>query len=236
MNTFLWPFTYLINYFFPTFKNINEFNDLIYFDFETSGLNPYHDKIIEYALIQEENEEYDIDDPKSYSDNMYITKLVNPETKFEKKITEITGIHPDELEDEDNINMGIPNMMGFINYKMKTRDIYMVAHNCDGFDKLFLINNIKNYNDTHEVQIEYKHIKFIDSLNLCKKLLPDIKSYSLKNMSKHFNISSGTHRAMSDTIALRDLYHKLIEKLSEELSQDKEYLLYNPQVIYDYIY
>ena len=55
-------------------------------------------------------------------------------------------------------------------------------------------------------------------------------------MSKHFNISSGTHRAMSDTIALRELYHKLIEKLAEELVQDKEYLLYNPQVIYDYIY
>ena len=236
MNTFLWPFTYIINYFFPRFKNTNEFNDLIYFDFETSGLNPYHDKIIEYAFIQEEDEEYNINDTESYSDNMYITRLVNPETKFEKKITEITGIYPSELEDKDNINTCLPDMMSFINYKMKTRDIYMVAHNCDGFDKLFLINNIKNYNETHENKLDYTHIKFIDTLNLCKKLLPDIKSYSLKNMTQYFNISSGTHRAMSDTIALRELYIELMKLLSEELPYTTEHLLYNPDIVYEYIY
>jgi len=54
MHSFLWPFTYFINYFFPENKNPEDLNDLIYFDFETTGLNPYHDKIIEYAFIQEE--------------------------------------------------------------------------------------------------------------------------------------------------------------------------------------
>ena len=239
MYTFLWPFTYLIKYFFPDNKNPEDINDLIYFDFETTGLNPYHDKIIEYAFIQEEDESYenfDINDPDLYSNNEYITNLVNPETKFEKKITEITGIHPDELEHENTIDIELPKMMKFINYDMKSRDVYLVAHNCDGFDKIFLLTQLKKYNSTHKTQIEFKHIKFIDSLNLCKKLLPDIKSYSLKNMAKHFEIKSGTHRALSDTIALRELYIHLIELLGEELYIDKDYLLHTPNIVYDYIY
>ena len=120
---------------------------------------------------------------------------------------------------------------------MNTKHIYLVAHNCDSFDKLFLFEAIKKYNksDKHK-HIEYKHINFIDSLNLCKKLLPDIKSYSLKNITKHFNINPGTHRAMSDTIALRELYHHLITQLSTELGYDTNYVLNTPSIVYDYLY
>ena len=114
MISFLWPFTYIINYFFPENKNPIDLSDLIYFDFETTGLNPYHDKIIEYAFIQEEEgETYDIDNDESYKNNTFITELVNPEVKFEKKITEITGIHPEELEDKDSIRCELPKMMKF---------------------------------------------------------------------------------------------------------------------------
>ena len=237
MYTFLWPFAYIIKYFFPENKNPCDYSELIYFDFETTGLNPYHDKIIEYAFIQEENETYDPNDPETYINNTYITDLVNPKQKFEKKISEITGIHPDELEDKETIETQLPNIMKFINYDMNTKSIYLVAHNCDGFDKLFLTNNIKHCNQSEQnEQIEYKHIYYIDTLNLCKKLLPDIKSYSLKNMTKHFDIKSGTHRAMSDTIALRELYHYLIQILAAELGYETQYLLNTPSIVYDYIY
>jgi len=229
MHSFLWPFTYIINYFFPENKNPDDLNDLIYFDFETTGLNPYHDKIIEYAFIQEEpDESYDGD----YKHNTYINELINPKIKFDKKITDITGIHPEELENKEDIYSQLPNIMSFINYSMKTKEIYLVAHNCDSFDRLFLINAIKNYGEP----IDYKHIKFIDTLNLCKILLPNIKSYSLKNMTNHFNITPGEHRAMSDTIALRELYHKLIECLSKRINMDTNYILQNPSIVYEYIY
>ena len=85
MYTFLWPFAYIIKYLFPENKNPSDYSDLIYFDFETTGLNPYHDKIIEYAFIQEEDETYDINDKDSYKNNTYITELINPNQKFEKK-------------------------------------------------------------------------------------------------------------------------------------------------------
>ena len=236
MISFLWPFSYIINYFFPENKNPIDFSDLIYFDFETTGLNPYHDQIIEYALIQEEGDTYDIDNEESYNNNTYICELVNPEVKFEKKITDITGIHPEELEYEETINYELPKMMKFINYSMNSKNIYMVAHNCDSFDRLFLLTQLKKYNETNEESLDYKHIMFIDSLNLCKKLLPDTKSYSLKNMTHHFKIKSGTHRALSDTIALRELYIKLMELLEKELNINKQYLLHTPSIVYDYIY
>tara|TARA_B110000967_G_C18831763_1_gene534456 strand:+ start:815 stop:1525 length:711 start_codon:yes stop_codon:yes gene_type:complete len=236
MSSFLWPFTYIINYFFPETKNLSELSDLIYFDFETTGLNPYHNKIIEYAFIQEEGEDYDINDSESYVDNTFISELVNPENKFDKKITDITGIHPDELENMSTIDIELPKMMNFINYDMKSKQIYLVAHNCDSFDRLFLLTQLKKYNSTHEPTIDFKHIMFIDSLNLCKKLLPDAKSYSLKNMTQKFKIKSGNHRALSDTIALRELYINLMELLEKELNIDKNVLLDTPSIVYDYIY
>ena len=229
MHSFLWPFIYIINYFFPENKNPKDLSDLIYFDFETTGLNPYHDKIIEYAFIQEEEgETYD----SNYEQNTYINNLINPKIKFEKKITDITGIHPEELIEKDDIYTHLPIIMNFINYNMKSKDIYLVAHNCDSFDRLFLINVLKNHSDT----IDYKHIKFIDTLNLCKILLPNIKSYSLKNMTKHFNIKPGYHRSMSDTIALRELYHKLVECLAKKINMDTNYILQTPSIVHEFIY
>lgn len=231
---FLWPFVYIIKYFFPDSKNDSDKNDLIYFDFETTGLNPYHDKIIEYSFIQEENEEYE--NEAQYENNTYISSLVNPRVKFDKKITDITGIYPDDLKTKSSINKHILHIDRFINYSFYDKDIYLVAHNCDSFDKLFLIENIKTYNRIYEKQIQHKHLKYIDTLSLCKKLIPRSKSYSMKAMCDYFNIEPGTHRSMSDTIALRKLYHKLIEKMSVQLNLNKDFILFNPEIVYNYIY
>jgi len=55
-------------------------------------------------------------------------------------------------------------------------------------------------------------------------------------MAHHFKIKSGTHRALSDTIALRELYLKLMELLEKELNINKDYLLHTPSIVYKYIY
>jgi len=234
MRAFLYPFTSLIDYFFP--KYTLESSDLIYFDFETTGLNPYHNKIIEYAFIQEElDEEYDTE-PINES-NTYITDLVNPKVKFDKKISEITGIHPDELINEETIYHHIKEIMNFINYDMKNKKIYLVAHNCDSFDKLFLINAIKKYNKKNpNDSIEYKHLVYIDTLNMAKKLLPNLRSYSLKNLADYFNIKEGKHRALSDTVCLRNVYYKLVEILSEKININTKYIIANPSIVMEYLY
>ena len=67
---------------------------VIFFDFETTGLNPYHEKIIEYAFLKGEGDKEE-----------YIDSLVNPKKKFDKKVTDITGIHPDMLQEEETIEI-----------------------------------------------------------------------------------------------------------------------------------
>lgn len=208
------------------FSDLVKENEIIYFDFETTGLNPYHANIIDYAfLFEEEN-----------SEETYIESLVNPQTKFEKVITDITGIHPEELEDKPIIEKQIPNIYYFINYEHRqiaSKPIptaYMVAHNCDGFDKVFLM---RLFEDRKKYPL-VKNWKFIDTLPLAKKLLPNLKSHSLKSLSTHFNIKAGTHRALSDTICLKKVFHELVNMLCAKESHIKSYYMENPKKIIDY--
>ena len=206
-------------------------NEIIYYDFETTGLNPYHNKIIEYAFLEHDS-------------NYYITELVNPECKFEKKITDITGIHPDDLEDETPIEAHITNIINFITPEDRPIGFqtYLIAHNNDGFDKIFLNETINRINQNPSSKFPLPRLKIdcqhIDTLLLAKKLLPELNSHSLKNLAIHFKIKAGTHRALDDTKCLREVYIKLLEVLS---TKDRTYgnsmtLIENPDIVYDYLY
>ena len=99
----------IFNYMSLAKEKLIEFNpnvdkdEVIYFDFETTGLNPYHNKIIEYCFMIEDND---------YSE---ISDIVDPEEKIEKKITDITNIHPDMFEGKDNIDAHILKIYNFAN-------------------------------------------------------------------------------------------------------------------------
>ena len=197
-------------------------NKIIYFDFETTGLNVYHDRIIEYAFVKEDGS--DITETPS----QIIGSLVNPGVKFEKKITEITGIHPDQLEDKEPIETHKDNIMSFIRsepQRFAHDDTYFVAHNCLSFDKFFLKRLFPK---------EHRW-KFVDTLLLAKKLMPEHSGFSQSNLAKHFKIEDGGHRATSDTICVRKLYHKLLEMLASKTAQSEDYYLKNPDNVLDYI-
>ena len=207
------------------FQTVCDIDEVIYFDFETTGLNPYHDKIIEYAFLVDEDD----------NDETNINSLVNPKQKFEKKITDITGIHPEELVDKDSIQQHLYKIYNFVDGEhsksicnVKFPDIYLVAHNCHGFDELFIREMFKN------TDYNIQNWKFIDTLLLSKKLLPGLKSYSLDNLSKHFTTDKGNHRALDDTKALKQVYHCLLEKLANEKRVTKQYLIDHPKVVLNY--
>ena len=239
----------LTKYFYRIFSNPQ--NEIIYFDFETTGLNPYHDKIIEYAFLSEcyydnldENNDVFLNTPideisKRPLDGTenFINELVNPEIKFEKKITEITNIHPEDLENKKSIDEHIPIIENFINYNDTNYDKipYLVAHNCDSFDKIFLKTCIKEYEENNTC-VDSKNWRYIDTLSLSKKVLPNIRSYSLKSLSSHFNVDPGTHRALSDTVCLKKVFTELVKLVADDLEHSYEYLMKNPEIIYNYIY
>ena len=204
------------------FSHLNN-SETIYFDFETTGLNPFHEKVIDYAFIQE-------------STGQFVESLVNPNTKFEKIITDITGIHPDELEDKQPMEAHssvIEQFLKDIQKNVPFTQIFLVAHNSDGFDKFFLERIFKlNKQASHKLT----NYNYIDSLLLAKKLYPTIRSYSLANLATKFDIKAGTHRALSDTKCLQQVYHSLLEELSSQTKLTKEYYLENPEHVYNYIY
>jgi DNA polymerase III epsilon subunit-like protein len=236
----------------------NNKEETIYFDLETTGLNPYHNKIIEYAFICEEHEVDNIettdnmrdkinetnymnsseDIDNEYSNDNYITSLVNPETKFDRKITNITNIHPDQLEDKPTIDKCLLDITHFINYDSDkySKTSYLVAHNCDSFDKIFLKNAITNYQDTTNTELDTQNWKYIDTVLFAKKLYPNLFSYSLKNLSNLFKIKDGDHRALNDAKCLQKVYHNLLLKLTNKIDKTYDSLIENPSIVYDYIY
>ena len=189
----------------------------IFYDFETTGLNQYHDKIIEYCFINFNGDK--------------ITTLIDPETKISDKIQRITKINNEMVEGKPKIWQDIPNIVSFIQNSFRFN--YLIAHNGDNFDKIFLHTQLKKY-DQNCLNYNWKHI---DTLLLAKKLLPNQKSYSLKALLEHFKINlQNSHRAEDDTLALQSLYSELCKLISEEITIGSEELISTPSIVYNYLY
>jgi DNA polymerase-3 subunit alpha (Gram-positive type) len=192
---------------------------LFYYDFETTGLNPYHEKIIEYSFIRQDNEA--------------IQSLINPKAKFSDKIEMITQITNSMVEQAPTIEEKKDEITSFLNI-YNSECVYLVAHNNSNFDRFFFKNIYKS--DAVLGPILNTKVKYIDSIHLAKYLLPELKTFNLKFLCKKFNIVPGTHRAMDDTIALKLLFERLVWTLSfmKDIEYDK--LIKNPQMIYDILY
>ena len=82
----------------------NSENETIYFDFETTGLNQFHLKIIEYAFLIED---FESENKVNYNEksDVLITSLINPKIKFDKI---------DEELDIENNNIPITKLFNWI--------------------------------------------------------------------------------------------------------------------------
>jgi len=201
---------------------------VVFLDFETSGLNPYHDDIIEIAIKQMNN------------DNSFST-LVHPQSNecISQQITALTGISNELLRKE-----GIPwktayselnDFLRSILQKSPDGKLYIVAHNGETFDFLFLKRIFNDLNKLNIKTVNQKNIVYIDSLLLSRRLLKRV-SYKQETLCKTYNINTkGNHRALNDVRALEELYTKLCEILNKELNSRRN-VLENNQMIYDYIH
>ena len=195
--------------------------DVFFYDLETTGLNQYHDKIIEYTFLNQKG------------DN--ITSLVNPYKNktylpLNQKLKILTKISDDMIKDSPKFGDLLPSIIDFLG---NSDSKYLVSHNNDIFDKIFLKNILKK----QKYDINKLNLKFIDTLLLSKKLIPDLKSYSLKNVCTHLKIPfKSTHRTLEDTKMVAKLYKKLLEKLSENENVKIDDLVNNPELVYNYLY
>tara|TARA_B100001287_G_scaffold262584_1_gene252634 strand:+ start:1798 stop:2424 length:627 start_codon:yes stop_codon:yes gene_type:complete len=203
-------------------------NTKIILDFETSGLNPYHDDIIEVAMKLSDS-----------SDNF--ESLIKPKSNepISQQITNITGITNRMLAENghewqevyESMNAWLWTIYNF----SENNKITIISHNGKTFDFIFLKRIFSELNNLGIKTIPIKNIIFVDSLLLAKRLIPGRYSYKQSALCQTYNIQcEGSHRALNDIIALEKLYKKLCDILNIELNKRRD-PYNNPDMILDYI-
>ena len=165
----------------------------VVFDLETFGLNSHKNEIIEIGAIKLKGTRI-IDTFSSF---------VNPNKIIPKKISELTHITQDMVDNAPTIEDVLPKFLEF------TKDAVMVAHN-SAFDMGFIRREAKKY-----LGIDYNPA-VIDTLQMARDLYPDLKGYNLDRLNKTFKLSlENHHRAIDDAQSTAKLFVMFLEKYIE---------------------
>ena len=196
-------------------------------DFETSGLNPYHEDVIEIAM-------------KVLGSEEQFTCLLEPKSNecISQTITTLTGITNKMLAKK-----GLPwsdayrQMNAWLfSVKGDNEKISIVSHNGESFDFIFLKRMLSDLRDLKIKPFPIHKIVFADTLLLARRLIPGMSTYRQSTLCQQYNIETkGSHRALNDVIALEKLYVVLTSKLHDKLSKRRNPIEY-PQMIHDYIH
>ena len=167
-------------------------SNFIAFDFETTGLDPGRDKIIEVAAIKF------IDGKVS---DRYV-ELINPQIDIPNHITEITGISNSMVVSSPKEEEIVGELISFIG------EMPLVAHNIH-FDIKFL-SQLSNLAGSEEI----KNAQY-DTLQLARSVLFDQPVFNLSALSDYFELSSdGAHRAENDAENTGFIFLELLKEVS----------------------
>ncbi len=155
-------------------------------DLETTGLDPKTDRILEIGAVFVENGR----EAGSFS------RLVNPRREITEKVTELTGITGQMVENCPDISQILPEFLELCG------DSPILGHNIL-FDFRFLKRAALNCGLTFERS-------GIDTLALCRKFMPAGEKKNLQAACRHFQVETErAHRALDDARAAHRLYQKL---------------------------
>ena len=168
-------------------------NTFVVFDVETTGFSPIDDRIIEMGAVK-------IQDGKVI-DNF--SEFTDPGFHIPYRITELTTI-------DDATVAGCPSFDNILDKFMDfCKDSVLVAHNAE-FDISFIKSSM------HRMGIHFDY-EYIDTLELSRYLLPDLKKHKLDVLTSMFNINlENHHRAIDDATATGFVFLKLLDLLKEQ--------------------
>ena len=166
----------------------------VVFDIETTGLSKENESITEIGAVK-------VQDGKIID---RFSTFVNPERPIPSEITKLTGITDEMVADAPVITEILPKFLEFC------RDAVLVAHNAN-FDTGFI-----RLNAERKCGIEVKNT-ILDTLELSRALLPDLKKHKLNIICEHLGVSlEGHHRAVNDAEATAEVFLKFIDMLVEK--------------------
>jgi DNA polymerase III epsilon subunit family exonuclease len=174
--------------------------DLVIFDFETTGLDYDRDRIIEFGAIKVRGGEV----VKEYWSLCSTSVLVS------EQIQKMTGITPEMLESKPDFNECLPDFLAFMENSV------LVAHNAD-FDMSFL----KSACHRMGIDLEWP---CICTLKLARELLPDLERKNLDTLAEHYGLTfEARHRSIGDAKVTLAVLHQMIENEGSYLRTWKEF-------------
>jgi DNA polymerase III epsilon subunit family exonuclease len=166
---------------------------IVFWDLETSGLNPYHDQIIEIAALDNQGGRFH--------------SLIRAMKPLSAKVREITGISDEMLREQPTLEETLPEVISFL-----SGADWLVGHNSMKFDIFFMRAALSRYPGLLQTFNQHRHL---DTLAIAQLRHPNINSYSLATLCKYFSIKQeGAHRAMDDAIATMSLFNRLVSQAS----------------------
>ncbi len=165
--------------------------EIIVFDLETTGLKPSECEIIEVAALLVRGGEI----AGSFHTH------VKPQGVISAEITGLTGITNEMVQNSPAIEEVLPAFLAFCGERP------LCAHNAD-FDISFIRAACE------KMGIE-RNFCSIDTVELSRALLPELKKHKLNIVAEHFGFTFEHHRADADTEVLAKIFFRLCEKLEQ---------------------
>jgi len=159
-------------------------------DFETTGLNPCTDSIIEFALARYE---------KGVLREKF-SSLCKPDSEIPEEITKITGITNNMVKNKPNFRKFVKDIIDFIGYQP------IIGHNIS-FDLRFF----KAQLDRMNIKIDFSDFLIIDTLLLSRTFLFYLPGFSLSSICSSLDIKGFEfHRAVDDVTATGEIFSRII--------------------------
>lgn len=155
---------------------------LVFLDFETTGLEANKDHIIEIGALKVDEEGFE----------HTFSMLVKPPVPIQPKITQITGITNEMVEEAQPLSAIIQSLYDFIGHSK------IIAHNAD-FDIPWLIYHLRE----HQLTLNGNDV--LCTLKWARKV--NEPHCSLGALSKKYKIGhNNAHRALADAAVTKELY------------------------------
>ncbi|WP_050740541.1 3'-5' exonuclease [Acetobacterium bakii] len=162
-------------------------DDYVIIDIETTGFNPKNDEIIEIGAVKVCNNEI----------TSIFQSLIKPRNPINNYISNLTGITDEMVVDSQSEKEVLDAFTSF------AADSLLMGHNIN-YDINFLYDHCKEHLDYY-----FKN-NFIDIMDLLRKKTIPLQNQNIMALCEKCAIrNTNAHRALSDCLAINDLFQHL---------------------------
>ncbi len=164
------------------------------FDTETTGLWAPSNRLVEIGAVK-----FCLGGDKTST----FQALINPERPMPAEVIAVHGIIDEMVINERKVGEVMPDFLEFCG-----KDSVLLAHNAM-FDISFLACEL----DRNEQKRPENLV--LDTVTIARKVFPELQSYSLLSLARHFELSQEQqHRALDDAILVQKIFELAAKKLN----------------------